>query len=439
MNISLSNNKTIQTLLFVMLSVLLYLPSCAFIPIRIYFVLIPIVLIYFSDEIKDRLKSRTILQTKSYSRNFILVLIISFFALINRLFHLESLTFGDFFSSFFFFPILYLVVKLIDKNIFYRTFLVLVLIEIAFGIGQYFSGVNTFFTGLDTYTQFGSYELLYYTRVLGLSNNSPIFALKIFFGILILTQLKLKKQVKLILSILLFVGIIITFNRSVILGLGFYLVILLLTYYRIKNYKKLKNQLILLTSSLLISILFYKDLRKQFLRMSSQSIELSESYIEKLSDKEVVYILDSLTKNFDYDEQIEFSKQQDLRERLKDVVFENKKKSALSGRSQIWERYFSFIKTNFWFGNGSKKLIDPYSYHPHNSFLYLLSSHGILISILILFFIFKNVSINNAYLILPILFISIVQSLIFWGASLFDILFYIFLISPNNVKTNEPS
>src|SRR5690606_6981383 len=82
------------------------------------------------------------------------------------------------------------------------------------------------------------------------------------------------------------------------------------------------------------------------------------------------------------------------------------------------------------FGNGSYKLwmnINGELFHGHNSFLQTFASHGIVIGLVFVYFVFRNMNRYNYYYLIPILTLSMFQYVIFWGVSFMDLMFFYFL------------
>ncbi len=117
-----------------------------------------------------------------------------------------------------------------------------------------------------------------------------------------------------------------------------------------------------------------------------------------------------------------------------------------SGRTLIWANFFQFIEEHPWFGNGSDKLYfrekDPATgtekwVHAHNSFLEIVATHGILLTVfffLILVFLWRK---KNIVFLATLFFFSLFQYGIFWGISILDIIFMVFLLSPVTLWRNE--
>jgi O-antigen ligase len=104
----------------------------------------------------------------------------------------------------------------------------------------------------------------------------------------------------------------------------------------------------------------------------------------------------------------------------------NTQKVDLSGREKIWAQYIDQILSNPWFGNASHKVW--FKYHAHNSFLQLIATNGIIISIFYFGFIVTHARRNNLIYLAVMMVYSFFQYGIFWGISIIDIVFYVFLL-----------
>jgi len=113
-----------------------------------------------------------------------------------------------------------------------------------------------------------------------------------------------------------------------------------------------------------------------------------------------------------------------------------------SGRTLIWMNYIAYIDQHKWFGFGSDKLlfksIDQDNkkiklIHAHNSFLQLIATNGLFISLLFLCIIWMIWTKKNFLFLIPILVFSTFQYGIFWGFSLLDLFFFSILMYNSNL------
>ncbi|MBK5209054.1 MAG: oligosaccharide repeat unit polymerase [Flavobacteriaceae bacterium] len=260
-----------------------------------------------------------------------------------------------------------------------------ILTEVVIGIILYILGIQYIFkpTSIGE-TEFGSSELYYYNKVYGLSAVSSVYAQKIFSGFLLLYFLKVKKFKFLILGIL-FMGLLITFNRTAIVSTIIFFIFL--------GIKELKNiniiRAILLFGFLItitiISYQYFEEIVFQFFRGS-------------------------------------------------DVV-------DYSGRDTVFTAYISFIENNFIFGNFVNKVWMELEigriYHAHNSYLETLASLGALLSLMLFIYLWKVIKKEHLKYIVPILVYSLFQYGILWGVSYLDIIFFYFIFSLNKAEDQK--
>jgi len=411
----------------------IYLPTLAYIPVYVYLALIPIVGYLKFDVIKNWWK-----KDKKFNSNMIAVASILGFAFINRLLHFNISNPLSIHSDVFLLPVILMAALVFADKKYYTLFIACVFIEILFGVVQFSIGESSFFTGLLNYYAFTDYNLFYNCKVFGLSSNSSNFALKIFAAIVLVRGLKLQFKWLLLIKLVLYFGIIISFNRAAIIGCvvyeSLYFFILLL------KKKHTIQQSVVLAAVVLVLSVNYKEVKRQFLRQSVgvQSVISFSEDGRTLSEKEKLELIQLNTDNDQYLARIlelyansddSLAKMELLNQYLKNT----QQKRIHSGRESIWKRYTDFSLANFLFGNGSKRLIDPYAYHAHSIYLHILSMHGIIIALLFMYFIIKNINLKNAPVIIAMLVIGIFQSVIFWGISALDIVFYSILLSPFNI------
>lgn len=367
-----------------MIGFLAYLPTVAFVP-HLLFVFVLVYLI---------LKKGPNLNIGKL-RNIGLLVIIITLSIANNLYHTENIKeFTDYIP----FVLLVLISYIAALN-FTKTdakvLVILISIEALVCMAESYMGVSSFFTSLENYRSFNGSNLLYFNRTLGLSENSSATALKFLVGILITHHYNLleSKFFKYCLA-LIFVGIILTFNRTVLVVLIFFYGI-----YFIQNIFKAKithiQSIALFTGMTVLSVLmmFYAD---------------------------------------------------DIFEKVVGQFTRNTGSVELSGRTQVWYLFGEYIQQNFMLGNGSYKyMLDTYIrgrvFHAHNSFLQIFATHGAIISAFYILLILINLNSKNILLVSTIILYSLSQYGIFWGVSLLDIIFFLFLFFPNNINTLQAS
>ncbi|GAB4377084.1 MAG: hypothetical protein Kow0075_05060 [Salibacteraceae bacterium] len=258
------------------------------------------------------------------------------------------------------------------------------------GVLEFVSGVPSFIPGVaDELINSTTSSLLYYRRAYGLSANSSILAVKCFIALLFLSHYKLRFRGWRVASLLVWLGILVTFNRSVIFAvLAYYL--LKSVYDAVFVHRSFRNHVVLLIA-VCAALLIFSAL--------------------------AIYFADEIVQQFTRGKGLD-----------------------LSGRDKIWSFYSEFILKNPIWGNGMQKLFTPEGKHAHNSFLQSLASNGLIVTLLLLWFVFRNITLRNAAAVLSIILYSMTQYGIFWGISLLDIALFAFLFgNPTDVdtRTNE--
>ena len=115
--------------------------------------------------------------------------------------------------------------------------------------------------------------------------------------------------------------------------------------------------------------------------------------------------------------------------------------TQLSGRAALWNESFMFIKNNIFFGNFSERLILSTGQYSHSSYPSLLATHGIFLSLTLLFFIISKI--KNKFLILifltPIFIDAIFQEDLFWYISIIDqFVLYLLITRKESVYWKDP-
>lgn len=251
-------------------------------------------------------------------------------------------------------------------------------IEVIVGVYEFAMGVNTIFTELATFRDQSGSSLLYFKRVFGLSANSSALAEKILIGFFLLYGFRLFSSWwgKLVFGILL-VGVVVTFSRTLI-STGLVLLMLLLMQKSLMKYRSVFSwSLVLLVVAISVGSVVFGW------------IQFGEQFVAEFTRKQG---------------QIE-----------------------ITGRGDIWANFIHFWMDSPVSGNGSFKLWLG-EYHAHNSFLQTLASQGVIIFFLLMIFVFRNIHSHNYWIVIPVFFYSLTQYGIFWGVSLFDLVFFHFLL-----------
>ncbi len=292
------------------------------------------------------------------------------------------------FPKFLFFIITILIGKYLNvKDL--RIILYFILIETSCAILQHFLKINSFFVNDFSHLHELGSNLLYYKRVVGLSDGPTTLAIKILVSLVLIKALDIPRKAYIACFIVLWLGLIFTFSRAAILSS----VILEFIYvYFYIGTNKTRKILLSIITVIGISILWFY---------------YGEIIIEQL--------------------------------------FRGKENIDLSSRDLIWIQYFDFIKENFLLGNGSSKTyleVPQYGeMQAHNSYIQFLASNGILISFIFWLWIAGNISKKNILFLIPFFIFSVANYGIFWVISFMDIFFFKFLLYPeindNDIQIKE--
>lgn len=255
-----------------------------------------------------------------------------------------------------------------------KYLLYLIIIDVFVGIIEYTMGVSSFWVSDLTFD--ADTELLYYKRSCGLDTNSSILAMNVIIGLIITYILKPKH--KLFIISVLCVGLFVSFNRSYILAS-----IPLLLYFILSSSHKNK----LLVSLTLISMIVL-------------GWYVIQTYGEMIINQ--------------------FSRGS-----------ANSSTFIMSNRDVLWRDFMNFFYQHPILGNGSSKLWLDNGMHAHNSFIWVLSSNGLVIACLYYYYTFRYINKYNWILIMTIIIGSITQSTIYWGLSLADIFLFIVIANTN--------
>ena len=365
-----------------MLGLLIFLPTLFLVPHYAHLLAIPYLLVTQYDKIKPLLRG----DLSGITTNKVLLFLILFcvLAMLNNVFHLpEEYSLGTIMPYYILTILTYFIAVSLTRNDL-KVLSLLIGIEAVVMIFEFFMGVNTIFTFHPKYEEFTNETLLYFTRPFGLSDNSSGMALKLMVGLLLLDICKLRSRLYNVVFLLILVGIIISFNRTVMVAL--------LCYYAFKF-----AGMVFFTPQLA------KTQLKVFVVVAVASIA-ALIYLSIFQET----ILMQVTKGSGNIE--------------------------LSGRDAIWSFYMDFLANNPLFGNGSYKLApsgmgDRVYYHAHNSFLQILGNHGLVLGLLYFGFVLSQVRMWNLLVVGIIFIFSMAQYGIFWGISTFDIFLFLVLFN----------
>lgn len=337
------------------------------------------------------LRRKTVLQySKKDIAFFSMLLIIVMLTVINN-------TFGFFISEklsppYFVFTLFsFCFYKLVGKKVLQWLFL-FIIIELVCAFIQYYMGISTFFSSSQQYFEFAN-DALYYRKSAGLSSSSSVLSYKVLIGFFIVDLIFQSGKLRLLCYLMLSAGLIVTFNRTAIIAAIAFLLI--------SNFHYLKSLFFSYRRIYLLPIL---------LTIAFATIPIIFGFfINEFSRGNVNSGVD------------------------------------LSYRTIVWLHYIDFISDNTFLGNYSYKYISnlsvagygQHSFHAHNSFLMILSSHGLLIGPLFLLLVFSQISRSNVKYIIPIFIYSFAQYGIFWGLSFLDVLFAYFLMGNRKVSSNR--
>lgn len=366
-----------------MLGFLSYLPTIAFVPHSAFLLAAFYLLFKHRSQVVEFVVRFYRTRQLTLPANLIIIGVIVLLALINRIIHPFHITAPrDFFPFIILLFLTYFIaVKLTRSDI--KIIVILIFIESLVVMAEYAAGVSTFFTSLANYTEFDSGTLLYFKRPLGLSENSSHIAGKLILGFILVDFINWKNLKGHLLQLTMIVALFLTFNRSAFVALIAYIALRYLPSFLSMNWKVYK-------------VLFFSTMGIVLLTLAVfwLSMNIEEVYTQ-------------------------FTR--------------NQGKIELAGRELIWAEFAGFIKENWFFGNGSHKLVIPYHgklAHAHNSFLQSWATHGIIITLLYIYLVVRNLNKRNRLFVFTICLYSMAQYGVFWGISLMDIIFIMLLVSP---------
>ncbi|MGV6860638.1 MAG: hypothetical protein ACWA41_02650 [Putridiphycobacter sp.] len=394
----------------IIIALLMYLPTLAFMPSWLYLLLIPIALVLNQNFILDFLKA--IRQFKLADKYFAFFLLFALIALIFRLVDYPNWhSIKDFYSFAFLFPFTYLVAKMVaNRPTIFKYIVYFVIVESIFGMIQYAFGVNSFFSSLKLYREFESYDMLYYTRIFGLSANSSGLTIKLIFGLLLLHKLDWSENWKKGVELLFLFTSIIAFGRIALIVVFVYFFLRLFDEIFIRKTFKFKTYIpfLIFFAVFAVNPVWTKN---QFTRNEMKVSDHSTFEGEEI-EEEI--------------EEIDMSLLEELG--LANV--------NMSGRTHIWLAYTTYGTKHYAMGYKGKKFMLGHV-HAHNSYLEMYASFGAFMLLAIMVIIFSKINKSNFVIVGSILVLAFGQYIIFWGISIYDILFYSILFFNPPLPVNE--
>lgn len=424
----LLNNVKYRSALY---AFLLFLPTLAGVPVQMYLLFAMAVLILE----RERLVSLWLdFKQRPFSKSslaFWLVLIIVLSAAINKLLNgHEIYSLRDYYAPFYLFPLLILTSRLSFRLDLFLFLIVFTALESVVGITEYITGVRSFIMDIGDFNRIPSYDLLYSSRVYGLSANSSVLGQKVLLAFILIDYVKLNSKWEWFLRFLLLAGLIVSFSRIAIILLILYWGATLL--WAVFQYRKEWKSPSLIFKGILVLfvVIGLGPVKNQLTRGD----RVSESAFEMHEGMRDDHILTQTNARL----LVPGSTEPD-RQGWGDKLVQKIEGIQSSGRKLIWINYINFIEKNLLFGNGSDKLMfytfdrnkQQFKFiHAHNSFLQLIASHGLLIASLFMVFYLIYWKRHN---LLPVGIICLYCCLnygIFYGFSYMDVVFLILLFFP---------
>ncbi|MDG1349535.1 MAG: O-antigen ligase family protein [Crocinitomicaceae bacterium] len=412
-----------------------------------YYLLVPLAIVLFNLKSISDLK-QSIRVTKKVKTSIGLILIYISTSYINKLITGHPiLILKDYYASFLLFPLLIFTAYIIDLKKVFRYFLYWVAFECLIASVEYYFGVRSFF--IENVPKINnSSDYLYDHRVNGLSISSSVFALKLLVAVISIEFVQLNLWLKNLLKTMLFTGVLFSFNRALIISVLVFWV-LLLGYQLITSSKlELKHLLLKGTNIFLFSGVFFVFANHNILvelgKKNPEKKQLELKYKTEATQLTYSEIHDT-PKTVHYP-RMKVGNELDTNAFVNKLFYNSTKGINTSGRTLIWMNYFQYINEHKWFGYGSDKLLfktinqDDKKLkliHAHNSFLQILASNGILITLLFLSITFFIWTKKNFLILIPILVYSCFQYGIFWGFSLLDVFFFGILMINTNLLHEE--
>lgn len=412
-------------------AILLLLPTFVGVPVQFYLIFAFVVLFFERNRLIQLWKG---FKNAPFSRNYLVVWIVTLImllALINKVVNgHEIYSLRDYYAPFYLFPLLILTSRLSFSLRLFKFLVLITALESVVALTEYAFGTRSFFMSLGDVGVIHDYNLLYNSRVYGLSENSSILGMKLLVAFILIDFVRMDKKWEWILRVLLLGGLIVSFSRiPIFVAIAYWGITFLLAVFR-KGTNRLAPSILFRVSILVLAIVLASPLKYQLTRGekdAESAFEIDDEFIEK--------------KTLENTNAIRLAKGQSdpALQGLGDRLMLQAEGVQSSGRKRIWLNYINFIEDHPWFGNGSDKLMF-YSYlpksdsfkfiHAHNSYLQLLATHGILISLLFLAFYLCYMKWRNILAIGAILLYCTANYGLFYGFSYMDVIFLILLVYP---------
>lgn len=355
------------------LSILVYLPTLVLVPQAFIYIVISLIgLVKWMTDLQfNKIKKEDVFYILFLSISFLIYFVGKPYAIVDY-----NKSINDFIPYTLFIVTTIKFSGILDQKII-RFILIIIIIESLIGILQYVIGVPYFIKPTAVGMQeFGESEYLYYNKVYGFSAVTSIFAMKIFVGILLNYYCPSSKLIKRIFYIILFAGLLVTFNRTAIVS-----------------------------SIIFFSIVFMANIRHGNIRLKIFTFF------------SLIALIVVVALNIDV---------------LENQFFRGKEVD-MSGRDLVFPYYLNFIIDNPIFGNFFSKhwaeLQVDRVYHAHNSFLQTFTNMGLFFGGILVVFLLRKITKQNYFYVIPILIYSLFQYGILWGVSFLDVIFFFFLLN----------
>lgn len=265
-----------------------------------------------------------------------------------------------------------------------KIIIICFIVESFIAFGEFSLGVPTILPNVSTQEEFTS-DLLYYRKVSGLCVGPSTFAVHQLMGILLIYLNRKHIKHYLLYIFILNIAIVLSFTRTIIV--------------------------VSIPLSIFFVLQHYKDTLK------------NSKFFKGLAITTIIFTI--FLVFFKFGEIIMF-----------ELTRGGSSGDLLTGRPEIWAKFFDFIKDNFLLGNFGFRTRVPYNNglaHAHNSFIQLFANCGVIMFLYYITMIIRRINKNNILLIAPIFIASLAQYEIFWGISFSDIMFFYFLSINTNI------